>query len=65
MGVFMKKRLACIAAKIPDGIGMIDVGTDHGYLPVALAKRGYKGALYASDIGEGPLQTRKHEHQFF
>jgi Predicted SAM-dependent methyltransferase len=63
MGVFMKKRLACIAAKIPDGIGMIDVGTDHGYLPVALAKRGYKGALYASDIGEGPLQTARQHAQ--
>lgn len=57
----MKKRLECIAAKIPAGVGMIDVGTDHGYLPVALARRGYTGNLFASDIGEGPLLTAK-EH---
>lgn len=57
----MKKRLECIFNKIPDGVGMIDVGTDHGYLPVALAKRGYPGQLFASDIGEGPLATaRQH-----
>ncbi len=57
----MKKRLECIASKIPSGIGLIDVGTDHGYLPVALACRGYEGNLYASDIGEGPLATaRQH-----
>ena len=26
----MRKRLECIASKIPDGVGMIDVGTDSG-----------------------------------
>ena len=57
----MKKRLECIAAKIPNGVGLIDVGTDHGYLPVALAQRGYSGNLFASDIGEGPLHTAR-EH---
>ena len=62
--LIMKKRLECIAEKIPWGIGMIDVGTDHGYLPVALAQRGYPGALYASDIGEGPLATaRQHARE--
>ena len=55
----MKKRLECIAAHVPDGIGAIDVGTDHGYLPVALARRGYPGALYASDINAGPLAAAK------
>lgn len=57
----MKKRLECILQKIPAGTGMIDVGTDHGHLPVALALRGFPGKLYASDIGEGPLATaRQH-----
>ena len=55
----MKKRLECIAQKIPDGVGLIDVGTDHGYLPTALAQRGYRGNLFASDIGEAPLLTAK------
>ena len=60
----MRKRLECIAAKIPDGVGMIDVGTDHAYLPVALALRGYRGNLLASDIGEGPLAVaRQHAEE--
>lgn len=57
----MNRRLNCIAAYVPFGRGMIDVGTDHGYLPVALAKRGYPGRLIASDIHEGPLRTAR-EH---
>ena len=57
----MRKRLECIASKIPDGVGMIDVGTDHAYLPVAMALRGYRGNLLASDIGKGPLAVaRRH-----
>lgn len=53
----MNKRLACLAALIPDGRGLIDVGTDHGYLPLALAQRGYPGRLFASDIAPGPLRA--------
>ena len=53
--------VAGAALTIPDGIGVIDVGTDHAYLPVALARRGYCGNLLASDIGEGPLAVaRRH-----
>ena len=60
----MRKRLECIASKIPDGVGMIDVGTDHAYLPVAMAQRGYRGNLLASDIGEGPLAVaRRHAEE--
>ena len=55
----MNARLHAIAARVQDGIGLIDVGTDHGYLPVWLAKSGYRGTLYASDINEGPLMAAK------
>ena len=55
----MNARLLAIAAQIQDGIGLIDVGTDHGYLPVWLAKSGYRGTLFASDINEGPLMAAK------
>ena len=44
---------------IPDGRGMIDVGTDHGYLPVWLAKRAYPGRLFASDINPAPLSAAR------
>lgn len=55
--IFMNKRLTAIASYIKDGRGVIDVGTDHGYLPVYLAKSGYKGRILASDINAAPLST--------
>ena len=55
----MNRRLQAIEQMIRPGIGMIDVGTDHGYLPVSLAQHGYPGALFASDIGEGPLSAAR------
>lgn len=53
----MNKRLLCVISHIPFGTGLIDVGTDHGYLPIELLRRGYQGCLYASDIRSGPLQA--------
>lgn len=53
----MNKRLEAIAQLVPDGRGLIDVGTDHGYLPVWLASHGYPGALFASDINTQPLSA--------
>lgn len=55
----MNKRLQAIEALVRPGPGLIDVGTDHGYLPVSLARHGYPGALIASDIGEGPLNAAR------
>lgn len=51
----MNKRLEKIASYITSGTGIIDVGTDHGYLPVWLAKNAYKGNIFASDINADPL----------
>lgn len=59
----MNKRLNCILSLIPDGKGVIDVGTDHGYLPVALIRRGYPGRVYASDIRSGPLSAARQSAQ--
>ena len=50
----MDRRLSTIASQIENGLGLADVGTDHGFLPVHLARHGYTGNLYASDINEGP-----------
>ncbi len=55
----MNKRLEAIRRLIPDGRGMIDVGTDHGYLPVQLYKDGYPGRIFASDIRPGPLAAAR------
>ena len=53
----MDKRLKIIASYIEDGTGVADVGTDHGRLPVELAKSGYKGNIIATDINAGPLAS--------
>ena len=55
----MNKRLEAIEALVRPGSGLIDVGTDHGYLPVSLALHGYPGLLIASDLREGPLNAAR------
>ena len=55
----MNKRLKAIFSYISDGIGVVDVGTDHGYIPSALAESGYTGNIIASDINEGPLESAR------
>lgn len=52
----MDDRLKKIAANIEPGVGFADVGTDHGYIPAALALGGYTGQIYATDIHSAPLQ---------
>ena len=48
-------RLACLAALVPQGARLADVGTDHGKLPVSLLLDGRIASAIGSDIGEGPL----------
>ena len=55
----MNKRLEAIEALVRPGPGLVDVGTDHGYLPVSLARHGYPGTLIASDLREGPLNAAR------
>ena len=51
------KRLEQMLSMIDSRIGVADVGTDHGLLPVTLARQGYCGNLFATDIHAAPLQT--------
>lgn len=53
----LSKRLAAVAAHIPAGAAVIDVGTDHGLIPVYLAQNDLSRRIIASDINEGPLQS--------
>ena len=55
----MNERLKAIYRLIPPGKGVIDVGTDHGYIPVCLAGEGYPGRIIALDIRSGPLAAAK------
>ena len=52
----LSPRLAAIAAQVPQGARLADVGTDHAYLPVWLLLEGTISQAVASDVNEGPLQ---------
>ncbi len=52
-------RLALCASMVRPGAALADVGTDHAYLPVWLAKRGAVRHAVASDVRPGPLERAK------
>ena len=52
----LSPRLAAIAALVPQGARLADVGTDHAYLPVRLLLDGGIASAVATDVNEGPLQ---------
>ena len=52
----LQPRLHMLARLVPEGCRLTDVGTDHGYLPVALLQQGRIAAAIASDIGAEPLE---------
>lgn len=55
----LSKRLNAIASFIPEGARVIDVGTDHGYIPVWLAQKGTAVNIFASDLRPGPLDSAR------
>ena len=52
-------RLGLCAAMVRPGCRLADIGTDHGYLPVWLAKTGVIRSAVAADVREGPLQSAR------
>lgn len=57
----LSKRLEMVASFVERGSRIADIGTDHGYLPIALIERGVSPRAIAMDIGQGPL-ARAKEH---
>ena len=55
--ISLGNRLLCAASMIRGGGTLIDVGTDHAYLPVYLVQNGVIPYAIACDIGEGPLRN--------
>ena len=52
-------RLQMIAAMLPVGKSLADVGTDHAYLPVYAVANGICPSAFAGDINQGPLDNAK------
>ncbi len=57
--IHLSKRLAAVAALVGDNKRLLDVGTDHGYIPIALVLSGRVPSALACDINEGPLTKAK------
>ncbi len=55
MKLELSPRLAAVAALVPEGARLADIGTDHGYLPVSLLLDGSIASAVAADIRTGPL----------
>lgn len=54
-----KKRLMDIIILIDKGKNVIDIGTDHGLVPLYLAKNGISEDILATDISEKSLEKLK------
>ncbi|MDD3224516.1 MAG: class I SAM-dependent methyltransferase [Clostridium sp.] len=54
--MYIGKRLEAIAQMVDKCDTIADIGTDHGYLPIYLIKKGYCKKAVASDINEGPIK---------
>ena len=52
-------RLAEIASRVAFGASVLDVGCDHGYIPIFLAENGIAAQIFASDVSAGPLEAAK------
>lgn len=55
----LSRRLSAAFELVRDGEVVVDIGTDHAYLPMALVDTRKCPSAYASDIGKGPLEIAK------
>ena len=53
----LSQRLERVAAHIPAGARLADIGSDHAYLPVALMRRGAIAAAVAGEVAATPFQA--------
>lgn len=61
----LQPRLHAISSLVPDGAKLVDVGTDHGFIPVRLLLDDRIRTAIASDIGAAPLDhARRTAEQF-
>ena len=57
--VGLPRRLQMVAGMVPEGQPVVDIGTDHGRLPLALVRAGRATRVIAADVNEAPLMGAK------
>lgn len=60
----LSNRLKFISEHIERCESIIDVGSDHGYIPIYAVKKGLCNTAIASDINKGPVEKAKINAQF-
>ncbi|WP_242257550.1 tRNA (adenine(22)-N(1))-methyltransferase [Streptococcus thoraltensis] len=53
----LSKRLSEVAQFVPKGSVLLDVGSDHAYLPIALLEQGLIERAIAGEVVQGPYQS--------
>ena len=53
----ISKRLELVASFVLQGAILLDVGSDHAYLPIELVERGKIKSAIAGEVVEGPYQS--------
>ena len=53
----ISKRLELVASFVPQGSILLDVGSDHAYLPIELVERGQIEAAIAGEVVVGPYHS--------
>ena len=53
----ISKRLELVASFVSQGAILLDVGSDHAYLPIDLVERGQIKSAIAGEVVEGPYQS--------
>lgn len=55
----LDRRLECAAELVKCGASVVDVGTDHAYLPIYLVGSGKCPSALATDVNQGPIDRAK------
>ncbi|MBQ3022081.1 MAG: SAM-dependent methyltransferase [Clostridia bacterium] len=58
-------RLRMIASLVPECESLCDIGTDHAYVAIYLAKKGIAKKIIAADIKKGPLMQAEKNIALF
>lgn len=59
MNSVMTPRLLAVCSLVPKGTSVIDVGSDHAYVPMYLVKSGKAVRALATDVHDGPVKRSR------
>lgn len=63
--ILLSKRLRMNASLVTEGYRLADVGTDHGYIPIALVQEEKIPSALAMDVNPGPLwRAQQHIQEY-